>query len=341
MGRYGSGIVGGSYVADLSVGTFDNLFEAFMRGTWVASASINFSSVTSITIANQNQIVGISSSWITLGVRVGDIIRLTGQAQAGNNNINLRVVSVTATIITVAGTPLINDASADTTGTVVIGKKLVNPATPVRRSFYFEEYFQDIDQTEAFGGCRIAGMKITGQPDGMAIVEFAIVGASQSALAGGASPFYSAPTLTTTIGLTFADAVIRYAGTDIAVATAFELNMTNNAQGQAVLGSAVTPDVFDGMLSANANISLVRQDLQNVSRYLAETEVEMQLLLTEPEAEPKDYISIFIPRMKLGPIGKNFAQQGAFIETIPMMIGKKEGVTGYDDTTIVIETSAP
>jgi hypothetical protein len=85
----------------------------------------------------------------------------------------------------------------------------------------------------------------------------------------------------------------------------------------------------------------VRSDFTNLSRFIAETELELQVLMVEPESEPKDFISLFLPRIKLTGVDKGFGGDGAMIETLPFMAGPKEGTTGYDSTMLAIATSAP
>lgn len=338
MGRLGSKTVQGSYTADLSVGSFDEWLEAVMRSTWVASVALAAGVGTEYT-TTANTIVRASGSWITLGVRVGDVIRGTNFPDAANNNVNLRVTAVTAAAITVAET-LVANATADADAVVTVLRKLANADTPTRRAFYIEEYHEDIDQSEVFDYCRIVGFTIRGGPDAMATIEFQVMGTDADVLATGASPYYTTPTLSTAVGLVFSDGLIRFQGADIAIATAFELTVTLNAATLPVIGSNTSPDVFDNRMDVSGSISMLRQDLDNVSAFNAETEYEMHLLLTEPESEPKDCVSIFVPRVKLSGVDAALGQDGGMIETLPFMVGKQEGVTGYDDTTMTISTSA-
>lgn len=337
MGRYGSKTLTGGYSGDLSLGTFDTLIEAALRGTWVAAVAITQATMTSIT-TGANTIVAAAGSWITQGVRVGDVVRLTGHSTAANNSKNLRVTGVTALTITVAET-LIVDAVADTSFTLTISKKVTQGV--VRRSFTFEEYDQDIDLTEQSTGIRVSSMKITGQPDGMCIIEFGLVGADMNPLASGASPFFTSPTLSTTIALTMVDATIRFGGADIATLTSFELMLDLTASGLKVIGSRVTPDVFENPATVSGSISGVRSDFTNITRALAETELELHVLMVEPEAEPKDFVSLFVPRIKIQVPDKGIGGDGAMIETMPFMVGPKEGTTGYDTTMLAVATSAP
>jgi hypothetical protein len=103
----------------------------------------------------------------------------------------------------------------------------------------------------------------------------------------------------------------------------------------------VTPDVFENPAQVSGSISGIVQDFTNVTRALAETELELQVLLVEPEAEPKDFVSLFLPRIKIQVPDKGFGGDGAMIETMPYMVGPKEGTTGYDTTMVHFATSAP
>ena len=97
-GRHGTRNVSGGLVSDLCVGEMDNPFEAYLRGTWSASFTITQTDVTSITTTT-TEIVGASGSWLTEGVRVGDMVKLTDHSTAANNSKWLRVLGVTASTI--------------------------------------------------------------------------------------------------------------------------------------------------------------------------------------------------------------------------------------------------
>src|SRR5690554_4227918 len=81
-GRHGSRSVDGSSPADLSVGTFDDIFQALFRSESSPALELDATDFTSIT-TTANAIIFASGSPITLGLRVGEIIRLAGHASAG------------------------------------------------------------------------------------------------------------------------------------------------------------------------------------------------------------------------------------------------------------------
>lgn len=341
MARLGSKSVNGGYVGDISLGTFDPLLEAVLRGTWTAAVAGTQATggLTSVT-TTANSIVASAGSWLTAGFRVGDVARFTNLSDAANNNKNLRITGVTALTLSTAETLVIN-AVADSAFNFTIAKKLFQPTVPVRRSFTFEEYDADVDLTEQVTGARISSVKISGQPDGMCLIEFGIVGADLIPLATGTSPFFTSPTLTTSIALTLADATIRYGGADILTLTSFEVMLDLTAKTQPVIGSIITPDIFENPAQVSGSISGIRSDFTNLTRFTSETELELQVLMVEPESEPKDFISLWLPRIKLTGVDKGFGGDGALIETLPFTVGPKENTTGYDSSMIGFSTSAP
>ena len=68
MARLGSKSVAGTLSADASVGTFDPLLEAALRGTWTAAVAGTQATggLTSVT-TTANTIVASAGSWITAG----------------------------------------------------------------------------------------------------------------------------------------------------------------------------------------------------------------------------------------------------------------------------------
>jgi hypothetical protein len=338
MARHGSVSVAGNYPMDMIVGGIDETFQAAMRGTWAASITLTQTDFTSLT-TTATTIVAATGSWIALGLRVGDVIRLSGHAQAANNNKNLRIKALTASTITlhrpvengVVVDPLVPDATPDDTVSVTRLRKLTNDATaPVRRSYTVEQYYDAIDATLLFSGVRYTGFSITGTPDGMAIVDFSALGARQEVREGADAPYFTAPTEPTGDGLVFADARISLGGTDIAVCTAFNLEYAITAATQPVVGSQITPDVFDNDANLSGSVSLIREDMERMKAFIEEDEFELHVLLRLPGAEPQACHSLFVPRIKFNDVDAPLGNDGAMIETANWNSGQIRGVTGYD-----------
>lgn len=343
IGRHGHRSVAGGYNAALSLGTFDALLQAIMRGTWSAALTITEATagLTSIT-TTANTIVASAGSWITAGLRVGDVIRLSGHSTAANNDRNLRIVGLTATVITVAET-LTANATGDTTFTITRPKKLINPALPVNRYFTFEEREEDIDASLLFPDCMVSSLRLTMTPEGEVALEFGLVGRDMQVLEGAASPNFTTPATTATVGLVAADASVRLGNQTIASLTAFDLSLNLGVTTQPVIGSLVPRGPYAGNLQPiTGSISAIREDMELVKKYLNEEQLSLHFLLVEPDSEPKDFLSVYLPLLTFDGNTKNLGNDGAYIQTIPYEAGKQLNAAGNvnDLTMIAFQTSA-
>jgi hypothetical protein len=339
MGRLGGKDVSGSYNAELTVGgATDMLLEAIMRGAWATATSIGFATMTTVAIGS-NTLTAAGGDWInTQGIRVGDVFYLSSTTVSGNNNTNARVVSVTTlTITTQPGA--FTTLAATATGTLTILKKLKNGATPVRYSHTVEQYNQDIDVSELFLGCRAINVKASFKPGAMAQISYSFLGLDRTALATGTSPYFTSPTLTTGLDLIADDSTIRYNGANIATFTGFDLDLTITAKGEPVIGSFVSPDVFDNDMMVSGTITALRSDFSNLTLYDAETEFDVSILLQEPSGTPKAALAFFLPRVKISALSAPFAGDGAMQETLTLMVGPKTAATGYDAGYLTIHSS--
>ena len=342
MMRLGYKSVTGSYNAEISVGGATDMFlEAIQRGVWATATAIAFASVTSVTTGT-NTVVAAGGDWVgSQNVRVGDVFYLTNHSTSANNNVNARVTAVSSLTITVATGTFVVDAVADATGTLNFLKKLKSPATPTAYTHSIEQYDTDIDLSEVFLGCMCVGVKFSFKPGAMATVQYTFLGTDRQALASGASPYFTSPTLTTSLQLVADDSAIRYNGASVATFTGFDLDFTLTAKGEPVIGSLTTPQIFDNDLTVSGSVTGLRTDFSNLTLYDAETEFDLSILLQEPTGTPKAALGIFLPRVKISklsaPVGGG---DGAKIETLQLAMGPKDSAAGYDASICTFHSSA-
>jgi hypothetical protein len=340
IGRHGSRSVGGEYAAVMRVGAVDELIEAAVRGTWVAAASITESTMTSITTTTTT-IVAAAGSWITQGVRAGDVIRLADHSTAGNNGKNIPVVSVSASTITVPSGYLTADATPDTAFTLTRLKRVANDVPPVARYFTFEEYHGDIDQSELFTDCVVSSLNIAMAADDTVRATFGIVGRQFDAKTTGDSPVLTSPTQYLAQNLVATDAVILKDGVAVTDLTGFELTLDMGAATLPTIGATLSPDVFPNNSTLSGSFSLVRSDLTYLTAFADESILSLFFLLKEPEAEPADCIAVYVPYLKLmsapdAPLGGD----GAMISTVNWVAGKQPTATGKVEAMVTFSTSA-
>ena len=341
MGRLGGKSVDGSFNMELTVGgAIDILVEAIMRSAWSTATVIGFASVTTVAIGT-NTVTAAAGDWVGgQGLRVGDIFTLTGTTVSGNNNLRTPIVSLSSTVITVpAGT--FTTLAATATGTLTRLKKVVNGTTPTRYSHTVEQYDRDIDLTELFLGCRAVRLSLSLKPGQPIQMGASFLGMDRTALATGTSPWFTSPSVTTGLAVVADDCQILKSGTAVTTFTGIDLTFDITAKGEPVIGSFVSPDIFDNDLAVSGSITGLRSDFANLTLYDAETEFEIQLVMTEVATAPKPCLALYLPRVKISGLeAQAGGGDGAKIETLQLMVGPKVAATGYDGTIASWSSSA-
>lgn len=340
MGRHGGRSVTGSYEVDMVVGAHEDLYGAINRANVTALLAITSATYTTITITGGANIVWAGGSPIAAGLKVGDIFRLSGAPDSGNNNRWLRVKTLSATTVTVYET-LINNAVASGAYTLTRPKKYFNPPVPVRQSFTVEEYLQDIDDGEQFLGVRFIGASLAWAADQMARATFTALGMNSSILGSAAAPYFSAPTLPTGNGLVATDMSLALNGANIASLTGMTVNLNLGGAVQSVIGSPIPPDVSENDLVLTGTVSGIRNDMSQAALYMNEVEFELHALLQTITGVPPDALSFFFPRIKLTSLAAPVGSDASQVETYNFIGAVKDVTSGYDAATAVIESSAP
>lgn len=342
--RNGQRDVKGSYVADLAIGAFDDLIAAAFRGTLGAVTTITQATAAmataTITTAG-NAITSSAGSWITAGLKVGDVFRPTVGLAPADLGKNLRITALTATVLTVAE-PL-TTVTAVATWSFTSGKKLLQGTTP--QAFYFEEREHDIDISEGFDWCRVGSFQVAMQPNGMGELTFAMVGRDGQVYDGSSDPvfpyFTGQPAVTTGVGLTAVEAKIMVGGVELSSLTALTIGINLNAAGIPVIGSVVTPDVLTNLADMSAcTMTMLRSDAQQIKDFIAETPFEIHVLFTENTADPKNYVSFFLGNVTLGGDNKsNIGSDGPRTVTIPLNVGADDRGGAFDLGMVKFQTT--
>lgn len=341
--RHGGRSARGTIEAELSNQSYDDFFEAALGGTWasgVSAAPADFA--TGVTIATSGGVSTLTfagtGSLITKGFKVGDVVRATGLTTAGNNNKNLRIVALTATVMTVF--PAIAAATQQATGwaVAVAGKKLLMGTT--KRSFTLEQSFGDVSVYERFNGMRVGGFTLGVQPNGMSTVSWEFLG--QNGLAPYSSAYFTSPAAETTTGiLSGIDGAVRVNGTEMGIVTGLQLNMTNNLSIQPVIGSPFAPDVFVGRKVLTGSLSAYLESTAMLAAFEAETEMDIVAVLQASGNAPQDFMSFNMQRVKFSSASKTIGPDGGVVVQFPFQALLKAGgaATTFDQSTLAIQRS--
>jgi hypothetical protein len=332
----------GGYPAELSIGTFDDLIAGLFRATWSAPLVVNETTHTSIAFnaAAKTATFG-ASTWQAANFRIGDTFRPSNLTNAANHR-NFMIVGQSAGVANIHPAPA--DMAADASFTLTRPKRLLNPAIGalVRQSFTWEEREDDIDGSEIYVGGRVSRAVFRMAPGGAVTVEFGIVPKKWQVMTAGNSPYFTDPVSTISLPLSSADAKLTFGTQEILDLTALEITVDLAAGGVDTIASDSTPDVFEGPFTVTASATSLRQDMTRLLDFQNETQFSLSLLCEEVETQPVDFMSFFIGNVTFGGATKSAIAQagGPRTQTLPMLIGKDEGRTGYDDTTMKLVTSA-
>lgn len=341
--RHGMNSARGTIDGELSTQTYDDLIEAALRGAWTTIAAITPTQfATGITIANGGEAntstitFAGAGNLFTLGMRVGMIVRLTGHNTSANNNVNLRITTLTSTVMTV--TPRITAAAQQAAGwsASAPGRTLLMGTT--KRAFTFEQWLPDAATYELFTGCRINGFNLNVPPNGMATIGFDVLGINGAVAA---AAYFTSPTAAPNTGIVSGvDGTIRVAGAEQAVITGLQLNLTNNMTMQPVIGSRITPEVFHGRMVLTGSVSAFLSDASLVNAFLNETEVDIAATLQSGAvANVKPFIGVSMQRVKFTGAQKTVGPDGGVIVQFPFQALLNTASNGFDATTLSLHRS--
>ena len=338
--RHGVRRVAGAIQGELSTQTYDDWMEAALRGTWAAGISIqnttpamSSATLTATTGALTGTYTASAGSFITAGLKIGDVVRVTGST--GNTNKNFRIVNMTATVLTVFPAPV--TAGAATTWTIAVQGRKLAPGT-TGRSFTIEQNYPDIDVSEQFLGCRVGDMGVSLPPTGMATVSFGMQGTNMATFSGAGAPTFASPTAAPATNLlTAVGGSLSIAGTPSAIITGVDFSVSNNLNSTPVVGSNFVPDIFYGRMVIQGSVSAYFEDLTVLNYFLNETEVHMQIQLDD--ANGTDFLCFRMPRVKLMGASKTVGPDGGVIVQSPFQALLASGVSGVDDGSLIIQRS--
>lgn len=339
--RHGVRRVGGNISGELSTRTYDDFIEAVLRGTWAAGVSIQNSTpaMSSATLAAATgaltgTFTASAGSWITAGLRVGDVFRVTSGGGA-NANRNFRIVSMTATVLTVFPAPA--TVTAQTTWTLAVqGRKLLTGTS--MRSFSIEQHYPDIDVSELFLGCRIGEMAVSLPPSGMATVNFGVQGVNGLVRTAAQAPVYPSAAAAPTSGiLAGVNGSLSVAGAPLSIITQLDFTVSNNLNSQPVVGSVTVPDIFYGRTVVNGTLSAYFDDETLLNYFVNETEVALAVQLDD--ANGTDFMAFRFNRVKLMGGTKTIGPDGGVILQSPFQSLLSSGVSGFDDGSITVQRS--
>lgn len=327
--------VDGAISGELSLGTYADFIGSGLRRSFATVAAL--SALTNVTAsATAPHFVRAAGSWISDGLRVGMTFRWTGWTAGGtaNNAKNYTIIALTATNMTVAET-VAAKASGDSVVATPVGKSTWIPLTGhTNDSYAFEQWAPDATQSRRFLGNRVGGLDFSLPPNDKAALTVNLMGQDRST-AG--TQYFSAATAAGTAQMqTGLSGSIWINGTAVGLLTGFQLTTTNNLEVQGVVGSNLTPDVFQGAVDVSGSFSVLWQDGIFDGYFDAETSVPIVVQLRDTISGTTDLMNLVLPACKLSggdlPDGER-----ALIQSFQFTASVGDGSNGYEATTLLVQ----
>lgn len=293
---------------ELSPLTYADFMASLLRKAAVATAAI--SSLT-LTIAASGTVWTVTRSagdWLADGVKVGDVGRLSGaNLNAANVGVNLVVISMTATVLTVAplnGKTLIAESAKAASTFTVRGKKIWVPTTGHINEYYtMEDWFSDLNggagRSHLYSDMQVASLAITMPTTGIITSNFNFAGLGKRTK--GATRILTSPTAETTTPLLSAVSGVVLIGASVyAIITQADFTIDGQvAGGQGVVGSNTLPDNQRGKVKVTGNFSYMFVDDTLATPFENETVTDLTFVFAVDKTDAAEFVVFRMPEVKL------------------------------------------
>lgn len=290
----------------ISPSTYQDFFSSLLRKAWAATSDVTGVSATiAAGSGSLFTITDAASTFLTDGIKVGDVIQLAGGSlDSANVGANLLVTAVTETVITVL--PLGIDATMTEEGPIadvtvsVPGQKVYVPTSGHTNDYYtFEENWNDLTRYHLHQDVQIGSAAISMPATGNVTVNFNLIGLGYRTKS--ATQTLTTPTAetTTTVASAVAGKVL-IGGTAYASITSANVTIDGQiASGEAVIGSNYRPDNQRGRIMVSGSFTALYESDDLASAFDNETATSLVLVLADDGTTSADFVTLSMSAVKL------------------------------------------
>lgn len=306
--RHGMRHVKGTLAGELSPKTYADFFSAACKRPYAAGASLVAASITVAGTGPSYTLTRAAGSYLTDGVKVGDILRLSvGAFNPANINKNVMVVSLVAAVATVVvlnASALVAEGPISGATVSVQGKKTFVAATAqTDLSFSIEHWYGDVVQSEVFSGCKVSKIALNLPTSGMATCGIDFMGQNVTTAQ---AQYFTSPLSTSALGtLAAVNGVLRVNGAVIAIVTGLSTNLTAAFTEGPVIGANQIAALFAGTVKVDGQFTAYFLDNALRDTFYNETEIDLYAAFTTDNTATADFIAIGMPRIKVTTATKN------------------------------------
>lgn len=286
-------------VTDLSSGavTFTAETDATLTAIAGRLSTVVDTSANGLTVdATAFTITAASALWNTtaLDLRFNDLIYLKGFSEA-NNNGYFKVVSATATVLTLNAESTLTNETISTGDVEVANNTAMLTVSNTKHNYSVLSGYEDVDQYRYMTGAQVSSMSISMATDSIVSGDFGFLGRYVSEFSG-TSPATSVANPTTTQVFNTFRGYISFDGSAPACLLNLDINLDNNSEGLQCLFTSALDDITHGRSNVSGSFSAYFEDEQLANLYANETLVNIFTVMEDADGNS---IGIGIPRAQL------------------------------------------
>src|SRR5580765_2550814 len=292
----------GTFAGQISPGSFNDFWQGILRNNFTAGIQVGPISPTLALVTGPPAYGTITGTgFLTAGLRNHDVIRFSGLTapNVALNGLNIRINTLSDTVITSRDIPSTSTPGALTGGTIkVVGKKIsIPPSGALYKSYSIEHFFSDISQSELFVGCKFGQTSIALPATGLVTFSSQVIGMN---MIQSPTQQLTTPTPTTTSSsLAAVNGIVEFNGVDVAVITGMNIQLAGALGADPVVGSNIVPHIFQGRFRTTGTLTAMFENENIFNTFRNEVEVGIHLMLTIGSGPSADFVSFVMPRVKL------------------------------------------
>jgi hypothetical protein len=331
----------------LSPGTYATPLAGLLRKDFVAGVSTTAAALTIAGTGPSYTVTRGTGSYLTDGVKIGDVVTLGGGtfnvANAGNNLLVTGLNATVANVVTLNSSALV--AEGPITGGVmtVAGKKTMVPTTGhTDKLFTIEEWYNDISKSEVLPDLRIGQCDIGLPASGNATIKLTSQGLGvrtrgSAQVLTSPTPATATPVLTAVRGVVLANGVPQLGVTSISMTIKGNLNAIGP-----VVGSNFNPDMSRGRVEVTGTFSALFDSTTLGALYDSETVTSLVAVMAADTTNGAQFFAVNLSAIKLTSDDPDDGEK-AVMRTYPFtaMLNAAGGAGQTADNTIItIQDSA-
>ncbi|MBI5940658.1 MAG: hypothetical protein HY859_09550 [Caulobacterales bacterium] len=334
----------GKLDAIISPSTFSEMFASLLRKDFAATAAITAASFTIAVSGAYWTITRAAGSWLTDGVKAGDVGRITaGTFNAANLNKNLLVLAVNSAtvllVVPVNKVALVAEGPITGATWTTPGKKAWVPTTGHTNDYWtVEELYTGLTLAEQFNDVKIGKADITAPPVGPATVSFDCPGLYRTR---NAQTIAAPAAETTTNPVKLVSGMVVVNGVPIPI-TSFTTSITGNikpGEAEAGEGGAINQikDHIRGEVAATLQIMAKFSANTIQTLFDNETVFKVFLVLADSQLAAADFVTLVYSACKCFGDAPNDGEAVEIVRTYPItpQINGSGGAALADLQTIV------